>query len=191
MAGPVRMLQPTTYEEQEANRAQKIEPIEKASRMNSRFLFTSLRNRGEMSHTTTKPTALRTYLALVRSFPLRSIQTEDELDAATEFLNGVLQKKSDEGTEAYRKALTDLIEVYENRAHQIPDASEIDVLRMLMESNGLSQVQLASKTGVAQSTISAVLNGTRILTRDHIISLARFFKVSPAVFLPSVHVHQS
>jgi HTH-type transcriptional regulator / antitoxin HigA len=138
-----------------------------------------------MPRTTVSPNALRTYLALVKAFPLRSIQTEDELDAATEFLNLVLQKEPDEGTEAYRKALTDLIEVYENRAHPISDASEVDVLQMLMESNGLSQAQLAAKVGLAQSTISAVLTGTRVLTRDHIVTLARFFKVSPAAFLPT------
>jgi HTH-type transcriptional regulator / antitoxin HigA len=137
-----------------------------------------------MPSATIKPNAQRTYLALVRTFPLRSIQTEDELDAATDFLNLVLQKKPDEGTEAYQNALTDLIEIYENKCHPIPDASDVDVLRMLMESNGLSQSQLAAKVGMAQSTISSVLKGTRVLTRDHIIALSRFFNVSPAVFLP-------
>src|SRR5579872_1351395 len=102
------------------------------------------------------PDGLKSYLDLVRSFPLRSIQTEGELNAATEFLNLVLQKEPDEGTETYRKALTDLIEVYENREHQIPDASDVDVLRMLMESNCLGQAQLAKNVGIAQSTISAV-----------------------------------
>jgi HTH-type transcriptional regulator/antitoxin HigA len=56
---------------------------------------------------------------------------------------------------------------------------------MLMESNDLSQASLAKKVGIAQSTISAVLGGSRSLTRDHIVALARAFNVSPAAFLPA------
>ena len=137
-----------------------------------------------MPRTPVRRAAHRSYVELVRTFPLRSIQTEEELDAATEILNHVLQMALDEGTEAYQMALTDLIEVYENKAHPIPDASEADVLRVLMESNGLTQTQLAAKVGIAQSTISSLLKGSRVLTRDHVIALSRYFNVSPAAFLP-------
>ena len=126
-----------------------------------------------------------TYLELVKTFPLRSIRTEDELDAATAFLNTLLRQNLDEGGEQYLAALTDLIELYEASAHPIPDASEADMLRLLMESNSMSQSELARKTGIAQSTISAVLNGTRTLTREHIVALSKLFCVSPAAFLPA------
>ncbi len=56
---------------------------------------------------------------------------------------------------------------------------------MLLESNELSQSELARKTGIAQSTLSAVLGGSRALTREHIVALARFFGISPAAFLPA------
>ena len=36
------------------------------------------------------------------------------------------------------------------------DVSEADVLRELMRSNGLSQMELAKAVGIAQSSISAV-----------------------------------
>ena len=48
-----------------------------------------------------------------------------------------------------------------NKAHPIPDASEAEVLRTLMTSNDLSQSSLARQVGISQSTISAVLAGTR------------------------------
>ena len=41
------------------------------------------------------------------------------------------------------------------------------------------------KVGIAQSTISAVLNGSRKLTKAHVLKLAEFFNVAPAAFLPS------
>lgn len=125
-----------------------------------------------------------TYLDLIRKFPLRSISNEGELDAAQTVLDGLLRRKLDEGGEQYLGALTDLIEVYEDKAHPIPDASEGDVLGMLMESNGISQSELARKVGISQSTISTVLSGARSLTKDQVVVLARYFHISPAAFLP-------
>ena len=125
-----------------------------------------------------------TYLKLIRAFPLRSIRTDAGLAAAQAVLDGLLRQELDEGGWDYLDALTDLIEKYENEVHPMPDASEADVLHLLMEAGNVSQSQLAEKVGIAQSTLSAVLTGTRTLTKLHIIKLAEFFGVSPAVFLP-------
>jgi plasmid maintenance system antidote protein VapI len=62
--------------------------------------------------------------------------------------------------------------------------SEGDALRELMRANGLTQKALEVKVGIAQSTISAVLNGTRSLTKDQVIRLARHFGIRPSAFLP-------
>ncbi len=123
-------------------------------------------------------------MKLVRAFPLRAILDDEELAAAHAVLDRLLRQERDEGANDYLDVLTDLVEKYEREVHPIPDASEADVLRFLMESNGLSQPELAKKVGIAQSTISAVLNGNRSLTRQHIVKLAKFFRVSPAAFLP-------
>jgi antitoxin component HigA of HigAB toxin-antitoxin module len=66
------------------------------------------------------------------------------------------------------------------------EVSDVDVLRELMRSNGLSQNGLAKKVGIQQSTISDVLNGNRKLTKDQVIKLASFFNVNPAAFLSSM-----
>lgn len=58
-------------------------------------------------------------------------------------------------------------------------------MRELIRASGLTQPNLAKKVGIAQPTISAVLNGTRSLTKGQVITLARFFHVSPAAFLPA------
>jgi HTH-type transcriptional regulator/antitoxin HigA len=54
-----------------------------------------------------------------------------------------------------------------------------------IEARGTTQAQVAADTGIAESTISAILAGKRGMTRKHIESLARDFKVKPAVFLSS------
>lgn len=124
-----------------------------------------------------------TYFALVKKFPLMHIRNDVHLHAAQEVIDRLLTQNLDEGAQEYLDALTDLVETYEEENVEIPDAPGADVLRLLMESNGLSQKQLEKKVGISQSTISSILTGTRDLTVDHMIRLAKFFGVPAAVFL--------
>ena len=80
--------------------------------------------------------------------------------------------------------LSDLVAAYEDEHIAMPDVSEADVLRELMRSNRLSQMQLAKAVGMAQSTVSAVLTGARSLTKGQVPKLAKFFGIAPAAFLP-------
>jgi HTH-type transcriptional regulator / antitoxin HigA len=126
-----------------------------------------------------------TYYDLVSEFPLIHIRDEAHLRAALDQIDRLLQESPDVGIQEYLDALTDLVEVYEEGRFPFRDASEADVLRELMGANRLSQPALAKEVGIAQSTLSAVLNGSRSLTKSQIITLARFFGVRPAAFLPS------
>jgi HTH-type transcriptional regulator/antitoxin HigA len=126
-----------------------------------------------------------TYFALVKRFPLTHIRDDDHLDAAQALIDELLQEELDRGSEEYLNVLTDLVEAYENEHVPIRDASEADVLRELMGANRLSQQKLAKAAGIAQSTISAVLNGSRSLTKEQVVRLAAHFGVAPAAFLPA------
>jgi HTH-type transcriptional regulator/antitoxin HigA len=125
------------------------------------------------------------YFALVRDFPLTSIRDDDHLAEAQGVIDRLLRLGPDAGGDAYLDALTDLVETYEAAHAAFPDVSGSDVLRELMRANGLSQNRLAKAVGISQSTISAVLNGRRTLTMDHIIALAGHFGVRPSAFLPA------
>jgi len=74
-----------------------------------------------------------------------------------------------------------LIDRYETEHYPLPEAEPADVLRFLLEQNGLSQRDIAPELG-SESTVSLVLSGKRQLNRDHIARLSRRFNVSPAVF---------
>lgn len=126
-----------------------------------------------------------TYFELVKRFPLTHIRDDEHLIAAQEMIDRLLQVSLDVGTQEYLDALTDLVENYETRHVIIPDASEAEVLRELMGSNRLSQTKLAKQVGISQSTISAVLKGSRSLTKEQVVKLAQFFHISPAAFLPA------
>jgi HTH-type transcriptional regulator/antitoxin HigA len=125
-----------------------------------------------------------TYWKLVKRFPLIHIRDEGHLDEAIELLGDLLRLERDQGTQEYLDVLTDLVAAYEDEHVPMPDVSEADVLRELMRSNQLSQMQLAKEVGMAQSTVSAVLTGARSLTKGQILELARFFGIAPAAFLP-------
>src|ERR1700683_4743458 len=105
-----------------------------------------------------------TYFKRVRQFPLTHIRDDDQLDDAQMMVDRLLSEKLDAGAQEYLDVLTDLVEAYEEEHVSIPDASEADVLSALIRSNGLTQLGLAKKVGMSQSTISAVIKGTRSLT---------------------------
>lgn len=124
------------------------------------------------------------YMELVKKFPLVPIRDDAHLEEAFGVLDALLREELDEGGEAYLEVLTVLVGLYEKQHIKIGDASPADMLRDLMGQHKVTQSQLARSTGIAQSTISAVLNGERELTKGHVLKLANFFHLAPAAFLP-------
>src|SRR5437879_4981786 len=94
-----------------------------------------------------------------------------------------LASKDDPTTEEekYAEVLMALIEAYEEEHHSIPDASEVDVLRTLLDANDLRQKDLVPIFG-SESIVSEVLHKKRDLNKTHIEKLSKRFNVSPAVF---------
>jgi HTH-type transcriptional regulator/antitoxin HigA len=81
--------------------------------------------------------------------------------------------------------LTLLIERYKEENYSLPKASPTDVLRFLLSHHGLKQRDLAKDLG-GESVVSEVLSGKRKLNAAHIEQLSNQFRVSPAVFFPSL-----
>jgi HTH-type transcriptional regulator/antitoxin HigA len=92
--------------------------------------------------------------------------------------------------ERIAELLTLLIEAYEEKTYKLRPASPIDVVRHLMESNGLKQSDLIDVFGSA-SVVSEVLKKKRQLSKAHIHKLSRRFHVSPEVFFPAVQSEKS
>jgi HTH-type transcriptional regulator/antitoxin HigA len=57
------------------------------------------------------------------------------------------------------------------------------MLRHLVEAKDLTLSEVAKQTGIAISTLSAILAKKRSLNLTHIQALAPYFNVRPAVFL--------
>jgi len=111
--------------------------------------------------------------------PISSARQHEEYLAVLERLARKANPTADE--EKYGRLLAVLVDAYEQEHYSIPDASPIQVLRTLMEANGLRQKDLASLFG-SESVVSEVLNGNRELNKGQIEKLSKRFQVSPAVF---------
>jgi HTH-type transcriptional regulator/antitoxin HigA len=123
---------------------------------------------------------------LIRQFPLRPIDSEAELDRATAVMNALLDRDNLHSAETdYLEVLSQLVERYEDSHHAISttDLTDGEMLAHLIEAKAVTQAAVARDAGVAESTLSQVRWGRRRLTRSQNGKLAKYFNVSPAVFV--------
>jgi HTH-type transcriptional regulator/antitoxin HigA len=112
------------------------------------------------------------------------IHTEAENDRCTAVLEALTFKntKTDE-EQRLSELLTLLIENFEERVYALPLSTPVDIIRHLMEANGLRQADMVEVFGTP-SVVSEILNGKRSLSKTHIAKLAQRFHVSPELFFP-------
>ena len=127
-------------------------------------------------------TALANPSEMIRQGAPRLIHSDGVLAEYTDALFALTAKADPTADEEEAiELMTVLVERYEQERYPLPEAEPADVLRYLLERNGLTQRDIAPELG-SESTVSLVLSGKRQLNRDHIARLSRRFNVSPAVF---------
>ena len=129
------------------------------------------------------------YLTLIRSFPLRPIKSEAELDKATTMMHELVDTPRLTTAEAdYLVILGNLIEEYEKKNHPIEDLPPHEMLAASIEAKGVTQSEVARVTGIPVSTISELLSQRREFNRSHIEKLCAYFGIGPGAF---IHVDES
>lgn len=119
---------------------------------------------------------------MIRSGAPRFLRSDEELAEYTRVLFALTSKPRP--TAAEQEAidlLSLLIEQYESVRYPLPEARSVEVLRLLMERNSVSEGKITPELGF-QASASLILLGKRQLNRGHIARLSKRFKVSPAVF---------
>ena len=128
----------------------------------------------------------KTWMAFDRVAHLRPIRTDEEYDRTVALMNSLLDiVGNDEGhaLSGLLDLVSELVEDYDAE-HFVIEASEPkEVLRYLIETRGLKQGDLAEV--VPQSNLSAILAGKRKISVTLAGKLAKFFNISPAVFVPA------
>ncbi len=128
----------------------------------------------------------KVYRQLVAEALPHIIHTDEENEhyiAELEALHSRAQLTPEEEQLAELFAL--LIEDFEARHYQLQAAEPVEIVRELMEANGLKQADLLDIFGT-RSVASEVLSGKRDLSKAHIERLSRRFHVSPKVFFSKV-----
>lgn len=111
--------------------------------------------------------------------PITSARQYEEYLSVLDQLSGKDHPASEE--EKYAEVLIALIEAYEEQHYAVLDTSPLQVLRTLMDANGLRQKDLVPIFG-SESIVSEVLHKKRDLNKTQIAKLSKYFRVSPAVF---------
>ena len=127
----------------------------------------------------------KTWAAFDRIAHLRPIRTEEEYDRTVSLMNCLLDMVSDQEDHALSGLLdlvSELVADYDTNHFAIEASEPNEVLRYLIELRGLKQGDLAEI--VPQSNLSAILSGKRKISATLAGKLAKFFNISPAVFVP-------
>ena len=124
------------------------------------------------------------YFALVQKHPLTTIRNNRELDLAQKVIDNLLTQPLDEGRQAYLDAISDLVMLYERDVHPIDVVAPYQRLAHLLDSNGLSQADLARRTGMSKATISDLVTGKRPFTVEQMGRIGDEFALPASAFLP-------
>jgi Predicted transcription regulator containing HTH domain len=112
----------------------------------------------------------------------QSEQDYDEVVAALDMLLDATHGEEHHDLGTLIDLLAGLVTVYESRHLEEIHTSPSDVLRLLMESNGLRQTDLAEELG-GQSVVSALLHGKRQFNARQAAALSHRFGVSASLFI--------
>lgn len=122
------------------------------------------------------------YRQLVAEALPRVIHTEAENECCIAELEALhSRERLSPEEEQLAELLALLIENFEDQHYQLKAAEPVEIVRELMEANGLKQADLLDIFGT-RSIVSEVLSGKRELSKTHIEKLSQRFHVSPEVF---------
>lgn len=130
------------------------------------------------------PQAARAWASLQTQLHLRPIRNEDDYrqmvrlaDVLADQLN---EDENDNPLMSLFDVVTDLIELWESRNVSLPHAEPREVLRHLMEAQGLRQKDLLDIA--SQTLLSDILSGRRGISKTVAKKLAARFRVDPLLF---------
>lgn len=128
----------------------------------------------------------KTWAAFDRVAHLRPIRSEKEYKHTVALMNNLLDvvgDKDDHPLAGLLDLVSELVQDYDAGHFAIEASEPKEVLRYLIELRGLKQSDLADV--VPQSNLSAILAGRRKISATLAGKLAKYFNISPAVFVPT------
>ncbi len=126
----------------------------------------------------------RSYGELLSTKLPHPIHNEDGANRVREEIQSLVRTHPrTDGEEEHLSLLGQLLIAWESGRYQAPPISGVDVLRCMLEDNGMKQAELVGPLFASAGIVSEILSGKRQLTLSHIQKLAAFFHTSPAIFV--------
>jgi HTH-type transcriptional regulator/antitoxin HigA len=115
----------------------------------------------------------------------RTIISEEQAETYRAAIDALTDGAMSDGQRDMVGLLGLLVADWEAEHDEVFAASPAEVVRFLLEENGLPQAALVPAVFPTRPGVSAFLSGRRGLTVDRAVKLATFFGLSPAAFIPS------
>ena len=123
------------------------------------------------------------YIEIITTFPPRPITCEAELSATQNRMDSIVSRSNlTQDDRDYLNVLGTLVYDYEQKHEPMPVLKGIALLKALMVEDNIQEKDLVD-IFESESWVSEVMNGKRELTAGQIQKLAKFFHLSPVVFL--------
>ncbi len=129
--------------------------------------------------------SMTAYQNLLLDFTPRPIRTSQEYRRALAFVDKHMQPHPPKAEAELLELLSTLIVDYESRAYPDGDVAPGEMLAHLIDARGVTKSQVAKATGIGRAAISSAIAGHRGISKANAVTLAAYFHVSPAVFLPA------
>jgi HTH-type transcriptional regulator/antitoxin HigA len=128
---------------------------------------------------------LQTYHDLLGTFEPRPIRNELEAETIGRLIDTLTDvPQLSEGQREFVGLLGQLLYDWESEYEEPIEVSPEEIVRSLLEDNGLRQVDLVGPVFPSASAVSDFLAGRRPPSYERVDKLAAFFHVSPALFYP-------
>lgn len=125
------------------------------------------------------------YQSLLLDYLPRPVRSEREYEQACRQIAKLMSGGSQlpQAESELLEILSLLVAQYESRERAVRDASPAEMLGFLIDARGVSNATVARETGISRSMITDVLAGRRRISMANVAKLAKYFHVSPTVFI--------
>lgn len=126
------------------------------------------------------------YERLLLEYTPRTIRSQSQYERVLGQTDQLMRKrKLTRAEDDLLELLSSLVSQYERNRFPAPDIAPGEIVAHLIESRGVTKAEVARVAGIPRQTITHIVNGSRTVSKANRAKLARYFHVSPDLFLPA------
>ena len=125
------------------------------------------------------------YEQLLLEFAPRTIRSQAQYERVLRQIDRLMcRPKLTRAEDDLLELLASLVAQYEQTRFAAPEVSPAEMIAHLIEARGVTKAEVAAATGLPPQTITDFINGSRVIRKALRAKLAKYFHVSPDLFLP-------